>query len=60
VELKGKLAMVSGKMREAGGKLDSVAPEGRVLQMLKLTVLSVSGAVDEAVRIESSGKFCVI
>ena len=33
----GMLALVSGKMREAGGKLAIVAPDGRVLQMLKMT-----------------------
>jgi anti-sigma B factor antagonist len=33
----GMLALVSGKMRESGGRLAIVAPEGRVLQMLKMT-----------------------
>jgi len=49
----GMLALASGKMKEAGGKLVLVAPEGRVLQMLKLTqmnaILNVSGTVAEAV-----------
>jgi anti-sigma B factor antagonist len=50
----GMLALASGKMREAGGKLAIVAPEGRVLQLLKLTqiiaILSVSASVDDAVK----------
>ena len=33
----GMLALVSGKLRESGGRLAIVAPEGRVLQMLKMT-----------------------
>lgn len=48
----GMLALVSGKMREAGGRLVIVAPEGRVLQMLKMTqiitILNVYGTVEEA------------
>jgi len=36
----GMLALASGKWRKAGGALAIVAPEGRVLQMLKLTQMS--------------------
>jgi anti-sigma B factor antagonist len=36
----GMLALASGKLKEAGGTMALVAPEGRVLQMLKLTQLS--------------------
>lgn len=48
----GLLALSSGKMRETGGKLALVAPEGRVLEMLRLTqmisILSVSPTVTAA------------
>ncbi len=48
----GMLALISGKMREAGGRLVIVAAEGRVLQMLKMTqiinILNVSPTVVEA------------
>jgi len=48
----GMLALASGKMKEAGGKLALVAPEGRVLQMLNLTqmnaILTVCGSVAAA------------
>ena len=56
----GMLALISGKMREAGGKLVIVAPEGRVLQMLKLTqiisILSVSATVDGALATFDAGQ----
>ena len=49
----GMVALASGKMREAGGKLTVVAPEGRVLQMLKqtqmTTIVKVAGTVADAV-----------
>jgi anti-anti-sigma factor len=49
----GMLALACGKMKEAGGKLAVVAPEGRVLQLLKLTqmiaILSVSATLHEAI-----------
>ena len=48
----GMLALISGKMREAGGRLVIVTSEGRVLQMLKMTqiinILNVSPTVAEA------------
>jgi len=48
----GMLALVSGKMREAGGRLAIVAPDGRVLQMLKMTqiinIMNVYATVDAA------------
>ena len=36
----GMLALASGKLREVGGSLAIVAPEGRVLQMLNLTQMT--------------------
>ncbi len=49
----GMLALVSGKLRESGGRLAIVAPDGRVLQMLKMTqiinILNVYTTVPEAV-----------
>jgi anti-sigma B factor antagonist len=36
----GMVALVSGRMKEAGGKLVVVAPEGKVLSLLKLTQIS--------------------
>jgi anti-anti-sigma regulatory factor len=46
------LALSSGKLKEAGGKLAIAAPEGRVLQMLNLTgisaILKVCPTVDSA------------
>ena len=48
----GLLALASGKIREAGGKLVVVAGAGRVLDMLKLTqmtsVITVAGDVAAA------------
>ncbi len=48
----GMLALISGKMREAGGRLAIVAPDGRVLHMLKMTqiiaILQVYGTLAEA------------
>src|SRR5262249_4609459 len=36
----GVLAMASGKLKEAGGSMAIVAPEGRVLQLLNMTQVS--------------------
>ena len=48
----GLVALSSGKMKEAGGKLAVVAPEGRVLHLLKLTqvnsIVTVRATVGEA------------
>jgi anti-sigma B factor antagonist len=48
----GILALASGKVKEAGGKLALVAPDGKVMHMLKLTqmdvILTVRGSVNEA------------
>jgi anti-sigma B factor antagonist len=48
----GLLALASGKIKEAGGKLVVVSGSGRVMEMLKLTqmtaVLSLSATVAEA------------
>ena len=48
----GMVALAAGKLREAGGKLGVVAPEGRVLQMLTqtqmTTIVKVSGTVADA------------
>src|SRR5271157_5491785 len=49
----GILALMAGKLKEAGGALAVVAPEGRVLHMLNMTqmnrILAVSPTVGEAV-----------
>jgi anti-sigma B factor antagonist len=37
----GMLALASGKLKEGGGKLAIAAPEGRVMQLLNLTGMSV-------------------
>ena len=48
----GMLALVAGKLKEAGGKMAIVAAEGRVLQMLNLTqlntIVKVCGTVEAA------------
>jgi len=48
----GILAVISGRVKEAGGHVALVVPEGRVLQMLNLTqmnrILSVSPKVADA------------
>ena len=48
----GMVALASGKLREAGGKLTVVAPEGRVLQLLKqtqmTTIVKVAASVSAA------------
>ena len=48
----GILALVAGKLKEAGGKLVAVAPEGRVLHMLVRTqitqIVTVCPSVAEA------------
>ena len=36
----GMLALASGKMKESGGAMAIVAPEGRVLQLLNLTQIN--------------------
>src|SRR3954449_4690635 len=36
----GMIALASGKLKESGGTLALVAPEGRVLQLLNLTQMS--------------------
>ena len=49
----GLLALAAGRMKEFGGKLAIVAPEGRVLEMLKMTqmtaILTVVNTLQEAV-----------
>jgi|SRR5579863_4349726 len=51
----GILALVSGQLKEAGGQLVVVVPEGRVLQMLRLTqitqIVTVSSTVAEAMNV---------
>ena len=37
----GMVALASGKLKESGGKLALVAPEGRVLQLLNLTQMNM-------------------
>jgi anti-sigma B factor antagonist len=48
----GMVALSSGRIKDAGGKLAVVAPEGRVLQLLKLTqlitIVTVCATVEEA------------
>jgi anti-sigma B factor antagonist len=48
----GVVALSSGRIKDAGGKLAVVAPEGRVLQLLKLTqmntIVKVCATVGEA------------
>jgi anti-anti-sigma factor len=48
----GMVALAAGRLREAGGKLAVVAPEGRVLQVLRTTqidtIVTVRPAVAEA------------
>jgi len=49
----GILALASGKLKEAGGKLAVVSAEGRVRQMLEMTqmnrILALSATVTEAI-----------
>ena len=51
----GILALAAGKLKEAGGQLVLVVPEGRVLQMLNMTqmtkILAVSPTVQEAMEV---------
>ena len=51
----GILALIGGKLKDAGGQLAVVAPEGRVLQMLTMTqmtrIVSVSPTVAEAMTV---------
>jgi len=48
----GLIALASGRLREAGGRVVVVAPEGKVLQLLKMTqmnlIVTVIGTVAEA------------
>lgn len=48
----GMIALASGKLKEAGGRLVVVAPEGRVLHLLKMTqvtaIVTVCATVAEA------------
>ena len=37
----GLIALTSGRLKEAGGKMVIVAPEGRVLSLLKMTQVSM-------------------
>ena len=49
----GMVALAAGRLREAGGKLVVVAPEGRVLQLLTQTqltsIVKVAGTAADAV-----------
>ncbi len=49
----GLIALAAGKLKEAGGKMVAVAPDGRVLEMLKMTqvnrIVTVCPTVPEAV-----------
>src|SRR5579863_9863262 len=49
----GLIALAAGKLKEARGKMVAVAPEGRVLEMLKMTqvnrIVTVCPTVPEAV-----------
>jgi anti-sigma B factor antagonist len=49
----GMVALASGKLKEAGGRLTVVAPEGKVLHILKLTqmntIMQVCPTVADAV-----------
>jgi anti-sigma B factor antagonist len=48
----GIVALASGRIKEAGGRMIVVAPEGKVLQLLKTagvdTILTISATVDAA------------
>lgn len=50
----GLVALSSGRLNEAGGRLVVVAPEGRVLQLLNMTqmnaIIAISATQDEALR----------
>jgi anti-sigma B factor antagonist len=49
----GLIAMAAGRLKEAGGKLVAVAPDGKVLEMLKMTqldrIVTVCSTAKEAV-----------
>ncbi|HLK65906.1 MAG TPA: STAS domain-containing protein [Bryobacteraceae bacterium] len=49
----GLVALAAGRLKEAGGRLVAVAPDGRVLDMLKITqvnrIVTVCGTPQEAV-----------
>ena len=49
----GMVALASGKLKESGGKLAIVAPEGRVLNLLTMTqmttIVKVCPTVEEAI-----------
>jgi anti-sigma B factor antagonist len=48
----GMIALASGRLREAGGRMVVVVPEGRVLQLLKIAgvdaLLTISGTLPAA------------
>jgi anti-anti-sigma factor len=49
----GLIALAAGRLKEAGGKLVVVAPDGKVLEMLKMTqmdrIVTVRSTAEEAV-----------
>ena len=51
----GLVALTSGRLKEGGGKMIVVAPEGRVLTLLKMTqitlIVTVSPTIDAAVKL---------
>jgi anti-sigma B factor antagonist len=51
----GMLALAAGKMKEAGGTMAIVAPEGRVLQLLNLTQLHLVVNVSPTVAAATAG-----
>src|SRR3974390_2549525 len=50
----GLIALSAGRLKEAGGRLIVVAPEGRVLHLMKMTqvslIVTVADSVDDAVK----------
>ena len=52
----GLIALASGRIKEAGGKMVIVAPEGRVLSLLKMTQVSLIVTVSSTVA-EAAGLF---
>jgi anti-sigma B factor antagonist len=55
----GLLALASGKLKESGGRLAIVVPEGRVLRLLKMTqlnaIVTVAPTLEEAQRAVEGG-----
>ena len=51
----GMLALAAGKVKEAGGTMAIVAPEGRVLQLLNLTQLNLVVKVSPTVAAATAG-----